>query len=76
MGVEITEVRSRPELKDWVTFPNRLYRDDPRYIPQLIGQELEFFTRSSEPVVQGRPGPAAVGPPRRPHGRTRVRRHP
>ena len=57
MGVEITEVRSRPDLKDWVTFPNRLYRDDPRYVPQLIGQELEFFTRSKNPsfkVAQAR----------------------
>ena len=49
MGVEITEVRSRSELKDWVTFPNRLYRGDPRYVPQLIGQEIDFFDRAKNP---------------------------
>jgi hypothetical protein len=47
--MEIAEVRSRSELKEWVTFPNRLYRDDPRYVPQLIGQELEFFDRAKNP---------------------------
>jgi hypothetical protein len=49
MSVEIKEVHSGPELKDWVTFPNRLYRGDPRYVPQLIGQELEFFDRAKNP---------------------------
>ncbi len=49
MAVEITEVRSGPELKEWVAFPNRLYRSDPRYVPQLIGQELEFFDRAKNP---------------------------
>jgi hypothetical protein len=49
MAMEIAEVRSRSELKEWVTFPNRLYRDDPRYVPQLIGQELEFFDRAKNP---------------------------
>jgi len=49
MGVEIREVRSRTELKDWVTFPNRLYRGDPRYVPQLIREETDFFTRSKNP---------------------------
>jgi hypothetical protein len=49
MAVEIIEVDSGPGLKDWVTFPNRLYRGDPRYVPQLIGQEVEFFTRAKNP---------------------------
>ena len=49
MAVEIIEVDSGPGLKDWVTFPNRLYRGDPRYVPQLIGQELDFFDRAKNP---------------------------
>jgi hypothetical protein len=52
MGVEMTEVRSRAELKDWVTFPNRLYRGDPRYVPQLIRDEIDFFTRSKNPSFE------------------------
>ncbi len=49
MSVEIAEVHSGSELKDWVTFPNRLYRGDPRYVPQLIGQEIDFFDRDKNP---------------------------
>jgi hypothetical protein len=49
MAVEIVEVRSRSKLKDWVTFPNRLYRGDTCYVPQLIGQEIDFFDRAKNP---------------------------
>ncbi len=52
MAVQIVDVRSRSELKDWVTLPNRLYAGDPRYVPQLIRDEMEFFTPSKNPSFQ------------------------
>jgi len=52
MTVQISEVRSRAELKEWVTFPNRLYRGDPRYVPQLIREEMDFFNRSRNPSFE------------------------
>jgi hypothetical protein len=43
MTISITEVRTRPDLKKWVTFPLGLYRGDPNFYPQLTRDELDFF---------------------------------
>lgn len=49
MSVSIVEVHTRPELKDWVLFPFRFYRDDPNYVPQIIREELDFFSADRNP---------------------------
>ena len=49
MTISITEVRTRPDLKKWVTFPLGLYRGDPNFIPQLTRDELDFFSPEKNP---------------------------
>ncbi len=49
MSVSLTEVRGGADLKTWVRFPLDLYRRDPLYIPQLIGEEIDFFTAAKNP---------------------------
>jgi hypothetical protein len=49
MSVDIIEVRTKSELKAWVMFPYRLYRQDPNYVPQIIREEMDFFSAERNP---------------------------
>lgn len=41
MSVEIKEVRSRKELREFVNFPERLYRNNPYYVPPLEFDQMD-----------------------------------
>ncbi|MBO4263888.1 MAG: N-acetyltransferase [Bacteroidales bacterium] len=43
--VEIKEVRTRRELSAFVNFPERLYRDNPYYIPPLVFDQMDTLDR-------------------------------
>ena len=49
MTISILEVHTRPQLKEWVLFPYRFYRDDPCYVPQIIREEIDFFSADRNP---------------------------
>ncbi len=49
MSVSILEVYSKSELKEWVRFPFRFYRQDPYYVPQIIREEIDFFSADRNP---------------------------
>jgi hypothetical protein len=49
MTVAVLEVHEPSDLKKWVDFPNTLYQGDTHYIPQIIRQELEFFSPAKNP---------------------------
>jgi len=49
MTLSIFEVHNKSELKEWVLFPFRFYRDDPFYVPQIIREEIDFFSADSNP---------------------------
>ena len=44
MSVTIKEVQSRKDLRDFVRFPIRLYRDCPHYVPNLYLDEMNALT--------------------------------
>ncbi|MBO5545436.1 MAG: N-acetyltransferase [Bacteroidales bacterium] len=41
MPVEIRPVRSRRELRQFVNFPERLYKDNPYYVPKLVFDQMD-----------------------------------
>jgi GNAT superfamily N-acetyltransferase len=49
MPVQIKEVSSRRELKKFVTFPFRLYRNDPYWVPPMISGEMETLSSEKNP---------------------------
>jgi len=49
MTVSIIEVGNKSELKEWVLFPLRFYRGDPYYVPQIIREEMDFFSADRNP---------------------------
>lgn len=50
MGIEIKEVLSKKDLKTWVRFPNKLYKDNEAFVPFLENDEIETFTKGKNPA--------------------------
>ena len=50
MSVIIKEVTSKKDLKKWIEFPNRLYKNNEYYVPFLASDESETFTKSKNPA--------------------------
>ncbi|MFO7894266.1 MAG: hypothetical protein R6U63_11065 [Longimicrobiales bacterium] len=50
MSVEIVEVSDRRTLKRWLSFQYDLYADDPLFVPQLMGDELDTMDPAKNPV--------------------------
>lgn len=50
--VVVKEVKTRKELKKWVEFPNRLYKNCPSYVPFLFSDEMATFTHKTNPAYE------------------------
>ena len=50
MAVEIKEVVTRKDLKKWVNFPNKLYKNVKAYVPFLFTDEMDTFTKEKNPA--------------------------
>jgi GNAT superfamily N-acetyltransferase len=50
--VDIREVRSRAELRAFVTFSERLYRGNPYYVPKLVDDEMKTLRRDKNPAFE------------------------
>ena len=44
MSVNIIEVKTRAQRREFVKFPLRLYKDCPYFVPPLYGDEMTIFT--------------------------------
>lgn len=52
MTIRIKEVETKKELKTFVTFANKLYKDNPYYIPE-IGEEVKMtLSREKNPAFE------------------------
>ncbi|MCF7920598.1 MAG: hypothetical protein K9N06_11860 [Candidatus Cloacimonetes bacterium] len=52
MSVEIREVKEKKELKQFVSFPNGLYKGNKYWIPQLKADELKLFRKEENPAFE------------------------
>lgn len=50
--VEIREVCSKAELRQFVDYPNQLYRDVPQFVPAFYGDDLADWDRSKNPAFE------------------------
>ena len=48
--IEIREVRTKRQLRQFVNYPNLLYRDVPQYIPPLITEDLADWDPKKNPA--------------------------
>ena len=53
--VEIVEVRTKKQQKEFIEYPLRLYKDSPYFVPPLYGDEKRFLatkTHTQKPVIR------------------------
>lgn len=50
--IEVKEIFSKKELKEFINFSFELYKDNPYWIPPLINDELETFDKSKNPAFK------------------------
>ncbi|PIY10277.1 MAG: GTP cyclohydrolase, partial [Flavobacteriaceae bacterium CG_4_10_14_3_um_filter_33_47] len=41
--ITIKEVKTKKDLKDFVKFPFKLYKNSPYWVPPIISQEIKTF---------------------------------
>ena len=49
VSIRPIELGNRKQLKTFITFPWRIYRDNPNWVPPLILDQLHFFTPRKNP---------------------------
>ncbi|MBT8370196.1 MAG: hypothetical protein KJO34_04475 [Deltaproteobacteria bacterium] len=49
MTLTITTVDTKPKLKEWVQFPFMIYANDRNFVPQLVREEMDFFSPERNP---------------------------
>ncbi len=52
MQPTIKEVVNKGQLKKWVDFPNKLYKQNPNFVPFLFSDEMATFTQKSNPAYE------------------------
>jgi len=52
MSVLIKEVKTKKELRQWVDFPTKLYKNNPYYVPFLRSDEINTFTQAKNPAYE------------------------
>lgn len=50
--IAIHRVKSKRDLKKYVSFPNELYRDNPYYVPELVSDGVNMLTPSFNPAFE------------------------
>ena len=52
MSVEIKEVKTKKELRQFVKFSIRLYKNNPYYVPGLIDEEIMTLSKDKNPAFE------------------------
>ena len=50
--VTIKQVTNKHELKTFVDFPNRLYKDCPQFIPSMFGDDMDDWNPKKNPAFE------------------------
>jgi len=51
-SIQVVEVESGSQLREFITYPNRLYENDPGYVTPLLSERLEFFDFEKNPFYR------------------------
>lgn len=60
MAVTVKPVQSGREMRQFLTLPWKIYRDDPLWIPPLLPQQRSRFDPASNPILSGQPAEAFI----------------
>lgn len=48
-NINVVEVESSAQLKQFINYPAKLYKDDPNFVTPLVSERLEFFDKDKNP---------------------------
>ncbi len=51
-NINIVEVESKGQLKQFIRYPSTLYRDESNYVVPLMSERLEFFDKEKNPFYR------------------------
>ncbi|HQB41483.1 MAG TPA: GNAT family N-acetyltransferase [Candidatus Cloacimonadota bacterium] len=51
-SLQVVEVKTKKELKEFIKLPFKLYKDDPYWVAPLIGDQLAFFNSAKNPYYK------------------------
>ncbi|RYG40322.1 MAG: GTP cyclohydrolase, partial [Chitinophagaceae bacterium] len=52
MSITITEAVSKAQIREFITFPFSIYKDNPNWVPPLIIEEEMSFDKTKNPVFE------------------------
>ena len=52
MSIIVKEVVTKREFKQWIEFPNKLYKNNKYFVPFLTTDEIATFTKKSNPAYE------------------------
>ena len=52
MALEIVEVKDKKDLKQFIMFPWKVYKNDNHWVPPLISERMHFFDRAKNPYFE------------------------
>lgn len=52
MSIDIKVVETKKDLKKFVKFPFKVFKDNPYWVPQLIMEDMEIFHRGKNPAFE------------------------
>lgn len=52
MSLQIVSVRNKPELKEFISFPWRIYKNDPNWVPPLLMEQRTLFNKAKHPFYE------------------------
>lgn len=52
MSIEIKKVSSRPELRAFVTFPEKIYANEPNWVPAPVFDDLNTLSKNKNPAFE------------------------
>ena len=50
--ITLKEIRTKKEMKQFVTFPFSLYKENPYWVPPIIKDELVIFDKTKNPIFE------------------------
>lgn len=48
----IRELMTKKEIKEFILFPNKLYKKNPYYVPDMLASQMEDFDQSKNPAYE------------------------
>jgi len=50
--ISVVDTTSKSQLRKYADFPNKLYRDNPYYVPTLFGDDIKIFDREKNAAYE------------------------